>query len=61
MPVVDEETLKAEQKAQEEISEFVMKIMEKYELSPASIKVILYDIADNINPYVSYEELTEEE
>lgn len=45
------------QAAQDEIEVFVHRIMEKYKISPADMKVILGDIAENVNPYVSVGEL----
>ena len=58
---MDEETRKAEEQAEEELSENVHKLMEKYKLNPASMKVILSNVAENINPYVSTEELKEQD
>jgi len=58
--LVDEETRKAELKAEDELSKYVHRLMEKHKLSPASMKVVLDNVAENINPYVSTEELKEQ-
>jgi len=39
------------------IQHFVETLMEREGISPADMKVILYEIGENINPYVSVEEL----
>jgi hypothetical protein len=54
------ENMELEQQAEEELTEIVHQIAEKYQLSPASMKVILSNIAENINPYVDVEELKEQ-
>jgi hypothetical protein len=46
------------EKIKDEISEAICKIMDKCEqLSMADIKKILYEIAENLNPYIDVEEI----
>jgi hypothetical protein len=54
----DKAYLEEYQKVKDEISEAITRIIEKCEhLSMADIKLILHEIAENLNPYIDVEEI----
>jgi hypothetical protein len=54
----DKACLEEYQKVKDEITDAINKIMEKCEhLSMADIKLILHEIAENLNPYIDVEEI----
>jgi hypothetical protein len=55
MTLTEEET-----QIMEELTEAITKIAEKHEISYASLKLILHEIAENLNPYISIEELQQQ-